>query len=133
SPVIARHGQAAFQQIGIGLQTNVVHAEKHGREGAEPDGDHHPLQINPVSHVRGRSRYLARGIKNGVHCLVEGVPLFMFSTREEMGLDLIQELSHPHRLALQLNTDRKSTRLNSSHVKISYAVFCLKKKKKQII
>src|SRR5690606_41882176 len=29
-----------------------------------------------------------------------------------------------------LITDRKSTRLNSSHVKISYAVFCLKKKKK---
>src|SRR5690349_23721195 len=28
-------------------------------------------------------------------------------------------------------TDRKSTRLNSSHVEISYAVFCLKKKKKQ--
>src|SRR5436309_11007381 len=27
--------------------------------------------------------------------------------------------------------DRKSTRLNSSHVKISYAVFCLKKKKTQ--
>src|SRR6266700_5555519 len=26
------------------------------------------------------------------------------------------------------NKDRKSTRLNSSHVKISYAVFCLKKK-----
>src|SRR5438067_13883765 len=31
------------------------------------------------------------------------------------------ELKHP---------DRKSTRLNSSHVSISYAVFCLKKKKK---
>src|SRR5437870_13920221 len=29
------------------------------------------------------------------------------------------------------NTDRKSTRLNSSHVAISYAVFCLKKKKKK--
>src|SRR5436309_6455665 len=28
-------------------------------------------------------------------------------------------------------TDRKSTRLNSSHVKISYAVFCLKKKIKE--
>src|SRR5207253_9067822 len=28
-----------------------------------------------------------------------------------------------------LNVDRKSTRLNSSHVAISYAVFCLKKKK----
>src|SRR5690606_41417183 len=29
---------------------------------------------------------------------------------------------------LALEEDRKSTRLNSSHVKISYAVFCLKKK-----
>src|SRR5690606_4478836 len=32
-----------------------------------------------------------------------------------------------------LTLDRKSTRLNSSHVKISYAVFCLKKKKKKKI
>src|SRR5690606_41455698 len=30
--------------------------------------------------------------------------------------------------ATNLGLDRKSTRLNSSHVKISYAVFCLKKK-----
>src|SRR5690606_42058560 len=30
-----------------------------------------------------------------------------------------------------LAEDRKSTRLNSSHVKISYAVFCLKKKKRK--
>src|SRR5690606_41523734 len=32
--------------------------------------------------------------------------------------------------SLEGNRDRKSTRLNSSHVKISYAVFCLKKKKR---
>src|SRR4051812_49646523 len=31
---------------------------------------------------------------------------------------------------LQISEDRKSTRLNSSHMSISYAVFCLKKKKK---
>src|SRR5437868_12265712 len=31
----------------------------------------------------------------------------------------------------KIKTDRKSTRLNSSHVSISYAVFCLKKKKKK--
>src|SRR5438067_6926822 len=31
----------------------------------------------------------------------------------------------------QQSRDRKSTRLNSSHVSISYAVFCLKKKKKE--
>src|SRR3989442_11102177 len=29
--------------------------------------------------------------------------------------------------------DRKSTRLNSSHVRISYAVFCLKKKKNRVL
>src|SRR6266478_2877587 len=34
-------------------------------------------------------------------------------------------------LLAALLTDRKSTRLNSSHSQISYAVFCLKKKKKQ--
>src|SRR5690625_6689744 len=33
--------------------------------------------------------------------------------------------------ASKLRTDRKSTRLNSSHVAISYAVFCLKKKNKK--
>src|SRR5947209_10787564 len=33
---------------------------------------------------------------------------------------------------LQDEADRKSTRLNSSHANISYAVFCLKKKKKNI-
>src|SRR5436309_9361639 len=37
-------------------------------------------------------------------------------------LGLLRPGAHP---------DRKSTRLNSSHVKISYAVFCLKKKKKK--
>src|SRR5437870_13898492 len=31
----------------------------------------------------------------------------------------------------RMDPDRKSTRLNSSHVAISYAVFCLKKKKKK--
>src|SRR2546422_8136453 len=43
-----------------------------------------------------------------------------FKREEEIG----QRLDHP---------DRKSTRLNSSHGYISYAVFCLKKKKKRTI
>src|SRR3712207_8417406 len=37
----------------------------------------------------------------------------------------------PNRGELRLS-DRKSTRLNSSHANISYAVFCLKKKKKSV-
>src|SRR5690606_42053296 len=40
-------------------------------------------------------------------------------------------LPHPLDQAQVVAGDRKSTRLNSSHVKISYAVFCLKKKKKK--
>src|SRR2546427_9202790 len=56
-------------------------------------------------------------------------------------LALARRVSHPLSLVLALintcevhllrhETDRKSTRLNSSHSQISYAVFCLKKKKK---
>src|SRR5690606_40783214 len=45
---------------------------------------------------------------------------------------LLPQPREPHRSAEALPSaeerDRKSTRLNSSHVKISYAVFCLKKK-----
>src|SRR2546421_4339178 len=35
----------------------------------------------------------------------------------------------PHQHSADIKVDRKSTRLNSSHDQISYAVFCLKKKK----
>src|SRR2546422_11285554 len=38
--------------------------------------------------------------------------------------------ARPHRARPGHRSDRKSTRLNSSHGYISYAVFCLKKKKK---
>src|SRR3989442_8473690 len=41
--------------------------------------------------------------------------------------DLVELWSRLERCGAE---DRKSTRLNSSHVRISYAVFCLKKKKK---
>src|ERR1039457_7508632 len=41
-------------------------------------------------------------------------------------------LTCPHAHARITSIDRKSTRLNSSHLVISYAVFCLKKKKEHI-
>src|SRR2546427_7655562 len=40
------------------------------------------------------------------------------------GAEIVEREAHPAR-------DRKSTRLNSSHSQISYAVFCLKKKKQK--
>src|SRR5256885_2578409 len=60
--------------------------------------------------------------------------LFPYTTlfRSPGALDAIVEACEtkigPHNGA----RDRKSTRLNSSHLVISYAVFCLKKKKKRI-
>src|SRR3989442_10175052 len=48
-----------------------------------------------------------------------------FSLRDLLGVRWVALLGGPL-------GDRKSTRLNSSHVRISYAVFCLKKKKKVV-
>src|SRR5690606_10645691 len=48
--------------------------------------------------------------------------------QEDLGLDVLVH-GEPERNDMVQYLDRKSTRLNSSHVKISYAVFCLKKKK----
>src|SRR2546426_8514577 len=45
----------------------------------------------------------------------------------------VRSKSNPLCRPSNLRPDRKSTRLNSSHLVISYAVFCLKKKKNKII
>src|SRR5436309_11706310 len=55
-----------------------------------------------------------------------GVPAMIFV------IDVPREdtaIAEARKLGIPVVADRKSTRLNSSHVKISYAVFCLKKKK----
>src|SRR5438270_2688746 len=46
-------------------------------------------------------------------------------------LDVVPDLGHQGGELVVEPRDRKSTRLNSSHSQISYAVFCLKKKKNQ--
>src|SRR5438445_8065864 len=47
--------------------------------------------------------------------------------RYRLGAHLLERL-HARRRLVGVHRDRKSTRLNSSHANISYAVFCLKKK-----
>src|SRR3712207_7515821 len=42
-------------------------------------------------------------------------------------------VADPERVLARVAGDRKSTRLNSSHANISYAVFCLKKKPGQVV
>src|SRR6266496_5801368 len=65
-------------------------------------------------------------------------PLFPYTTlfRSRLTSDRRRELRDVTRIKPRPDSppsrrDRKSTRLNSSHVEISYAVFCLKKKKKK--
>src|SRR6266496_5184796 len=78
------------------------------------DLDHHAVHRG-VQVAHGLDRlHLATGLAGG-HARASG------RQRQE---DHVAEL---------LGRDRKSTRLNSSHVEISYAVFCLKKKKKKNI
>src|SRR5690349_24251351 len=56
--------------------------------------------------------------------------------RKDQQPELVDQVVRDQRLSdagAADDEDRKSTRLNSSHVEISYAVFCLKKKKKKKI
>src|SRR6266498_4297595 len=56
-----------------------------------------------------------------------GIPVQTLRPDALKAVPFRQEIQH----AAVRRPDRKSTRLNSSHVRISYAVFCLKKKKKK--
>src|SRR5438034_5788474 len=58
--------------------------------------------------------------------------LYLTYTGTAKGFERCCEAGKPLASSLRLK-DRKSTRLNSSHTVISYAVFCLKKKKKEKI
>src|SRR2546429_4637162 len=59
-----------------------------------------------------------------------GLQVFERRVADEVrGFVLGLQLAHPLDGITTLSRDRKSTRLNSSHGYISYAVFCLKKKK----
>src|SRR3712207_7408614 len=58
--------------------------------------------------------------------------LLMIKALEASGGVLPAERMPQQLCSEEINRDRKSTRLNSSHANISYAVFCLKKKKNNI-
>src|SRR2546430_13984540 len=67
--------------------------------------------------------------------LHDALPIFLpVAQQSQCGsryLDFVSPQQRLERRAVTRPGDRKSTRLNSSHSQISYAVFCLKKKKKR--
>src|SRR5205807_7111508 len=82
------------------------------------------------SHVRGarRPRHLALG--HGVRAIAREIGVLTAQLRGQAGCQLrAQFTDRDTDIAIAGHEgDRKSTRLNSSHLVISYAVFCLKKK-----
>src|SRR3712207_6918832 len=77
---------------------------------------HGPCRPAPGARARPRGDAEGRGVSTAVVLMAYGSP--------ERPEDIRQYLE-------DIREDRKSTRLNSSHANISYAVFCLKKKKKK--
>src|SRR3712207_8498077 len=58
----------------------------------------------------------------------KGAKVAMLTTEGHRDVVEMREGLKPERYDMRLPADRKSTRLNSSHANISYAVFCLKQK-----
>src|SRR2546430_4418363 len=82
---------------------------------------HHALDL-----ILGES---ARGLDDDLLLLAGGLVPGR-DIEDAVGVDVERHLDLRH--AARGRRDRKSTRLNSSHSQISYAVFCLKKKKKDL-
>src|SRR5258707_2305362 len=72
-----------------------------------------------------RSHRAQRALRDGAH---RARPCARVLSRQGLR-DLPQYRLHRQARHLRADEDRKSTRLNSSHANISYAVFCLEKKK----
>src|SRR5262245_3070363 len=88
------------------------------------------VHAQPVPLIREASARLAPTRASDVRARVPGVlqkRLYKEGSMVKEGELLVQIDPAPYRAQ---DPDRKSTRLNSSHLGISYAVFCLKKKKK---
>src|SRR2546422_5148544 len=76
-----------------------------------------------------RSKFRRHARKLWFQCVTRPAPGGPEIHNENFSLHLFERERRPLRRLPQSKLDRKSTRLNSSHGYISYAVFCLKKKK----
>src|SRR5690554_4633957 len=128
SPLHFQHGLQAphieppAMRIGTAIHTALLEPERF-------------LNLYRVAPEKGRSAADKLAFAN----YVTAHPDKILISRSEMDMvEAVQQAVARHQLASRIlrmgqaeTRDRKSTRLNSSHVRISYAVFCLKKKKKK--
>src|SRR2546430_11251174 len=102
-----------------------LHVDRRGRGGGGGGGGggHRHLWVRRAAPRVGQQP-AAHGVGAGLTAGVEQRWLFRPAAVPGVGAARVEAASL---------RDRKSTRLNSSHSQISYAVFCLKKKKKKAI
>src|SRR5690349_20508055 len=97
-----------------------------GDDAADPDA------VATHGHHLGLAAFVDYGGAQGVGIFrpqLEHVAHFDAAGQVQFAVAVGRGIALDH--VAQVGEDRKSTRLNSSHVEISYAVFCLKKKKKK--
>src|SRR5690606_5875315 len=96
--------------------------------GLEPLAD--ALLADPTLDPEATAQaYLGEGVPDTAAALegARAILIERFSEDADLIGELRERMWRRGRLVSRVREDRKSTRLNSSHVKISYAVFCLKK------
>src|SRR5690625_1124774 len=136
-----KYGYARVSTVEQNLQSQIEQLEAEGCTKIYKD------KFTGTKKDRKEFQKLLKVLKDGDTLVVTKLDRFARSTID--GINTIKELFergikvHILNMGLVENTptgrlifnvmlaDRKSTRLNSSHVAISYAVFCLKKKKKR--
>src|SRR5688572_229880 len=97
------------------------------RPGIEFDATKYEFLGSPIKESRACAFTKASGITSVERWLASKTPVKIGGIGGGAPDDIARMLAATTALPIQL--DRKSTRLNSSHSQISYAVFCLKKKK----
>ncbi|MCY1506445.1 hypothetical protein D9M68_406960 [compost metagenome] len=94
--LLGRQQFGALREYQVGLVADVPHAEEHGREGAEPDGDHHALEVDAIAHVGRGVGHVGGAVEEGIHRLVQRVPLLIATALLEVVLDAVEEFSKAH-------------------------------------
>src|SRR5690606_4672052 len=105
-----------------------------------PNAHLHELMVKELQDLLGAEKQLVLGLEKMASAAADDKLKAAFRLHCQDTENHIERLKSafgalglpPQILGVLYDLDRKSTRLNSSHVKISYAVFCLKKKNKSI-